>query len=296
MNMTKHFILSSYLQASKTFSIYADIFKLLKVDHEYLPMEIRTIDRSNVNGTERAIVSDFFKLFKTDPSMHSIVISNPFKQVVPNLCDILDPTAERLQTVNLVLKDSKGRVVGKNIDGDAFLLGFKETIRYKIAGKNALLLGSGGVSTAVAFTLAAEDISCLFLYDIDSKKTIVLRNKLNHYFPKLSVIVLNDINDFDFSSIDLVYNGTGVGKKGHNPSSINESPVRETINLNSNVLAIDANYTPFETKFLQLSRMQGCRTINGFPHMLAFTKIHIYEILGCNLRFDKLKSIGEKYL
>jgi len=38
----EHFILSNYLRASKTFSIYQDAFALLSLEESYLPMEINT--------------------------------------------------------------------------------------------------------------------------------------------------------------------------------------------------------------------------------------------------------------
>lgn len=69
-------------------------------------------------------------------------VTIPHKQAVVDVCDELDPIAERAGSVNtLVFRD--GRVLGLSTDGDAV------TSQITAAGQRALVLGKGGAALAV---------------------------------------------------------------------------------------------------------------------------------------------------
>lgn len=293
--MKEHFILSNYLKASKTFGIYGELFSQMSLNHSYLATEIPTKEMGRTSESELIILSQFFEGFRNNPRAASIVVSNPFKQVVTEFCDSLEPSASQMNTVNLIIKRN-GKLVGKNIDGDAFFTGQRETIGFDFGNKTVLLLGCGGVSTAVAFKLANEGVGSIQLFDTFPQKKEDLARKLRSSFPNLLLVVLPQITSESIAQTNVVYNGTGVGKKSDNPASLKESPLPEEIDLPSGVLAIDANYTPWKTRFLQQFEQAGSQTLNGFPHMIAFIALHLSEILDVEVPFDEVKKVGERNL
>jgi shikimate dehydrogenase len=288
----EHFILSNYLKVSKTFIIYESLFSKMSLKHSYSPIEISTKDKSEVTEDELLILTEFILAFKVNHNATSIVISNPFKQIMTRFCDVLDVSAKQMNSVNLVVK--KGELlVGLNMDGEAFLAGQKATVNFNFQKKVILLLGCGGVSTAVAFKLAQAGVKAIHLFDINSKRTNLLARRLRLYFPVLPVIELPKLDNSAISRVDVVYNGTGVGKKSDDQNSVNESPVPSSIHIPKNIFAIDANYTPWKTKFFQQFEQSGARTTNGFSHMIAFTALHLSEILAVEVPISKVMEVGE---
>ncbi len=293
--MKEHFILSSYLKKSKTFSIYRDLFSLLSLKHCYMPVEIQTREQEQILGNESDSLNSFFLSFRNNPNAMSIVVSNPFKQVVPEFCDSLEPSARQMNAVNLIIKKND-ELTGFNIDGEAFFNGQRETIGFNFENKTILFLGCGGVSTAVAFKLAHLGVKSVQLFDTSTKRKKTLANKLRLSFKNLSVIEVPQITNESIVQANIIYNGTGVGKESDNPNSVDESPLSQAITIPNGELAIDANYTPWKTKFLQQSEQAGLQTLNGFPHMIAFITLHLSQILDTELSFDAVKKIGERNL
>lgn len=293
--MKEHFILSSYLKASKTFAVYENFFSQMSLEHSCSPVEIRTKDKSRVSEDELRVLTDFFLVFRSNPNGTSIVISNPFKQIMTSFCDVLDPSARQMGTVNLIVK--KGEIViGLNIDGEAFFAGQKATINFDFQKKVILMLGCGGVSTAVAFKLAETGVGAIHLFDINSERVRLLAQQLHLHFSNLPIVELPQLNNSFLSQANVIYNGTGLGKKSYDPNSVNESPLPNSLTIPDNVFAIDANYTPWKTKFLQQFEQSGSQTLNGFSHMIACTALHLSEILAIEVTVNKIMEIGEAHV
>ncbi len=292
--MKKHFILSNYLKASITFDIYREFFDMHSIDHVYQPKEIETKDSGYLSPDEICKLKHFIESFRKNPDAKSIVVSNPFKQYVSKFCDKLDGVALQMQTVNLIVKEN-ALLRGMNLDGEAFFIGQKMKINYDFYQKNVLLLGCGGVSTAVAFKLAKQAIKSIYLFDLDSTKTNSLLLKLQANFSDLLIHNVQVLDRHTVSAIDVIYNGTGVGKISNDPITTAQSPLSNLL-IPSNILVIDANYTPWKTQFIKLCEKKGCKSLNGFPHMIAFTALHLSYILNKNVGYETILEIGRKYV
>lgn len=293
--MREHFILSNYLKASKTFDIYRDVFEAKSLEYQYLPVEIPTQQMIEVSETELRSLRNFFSDFRRNPNAVSIVVSNPFKQLVLQFCDELSEEAARMGAVNLIVKRNNN-LMGSNIDGEAFFLGQNRTTGYDFPGKTVLVLGCGGVSTAVAFKLARVGVRELRLFDIQKNKQAQLRDKLGNHFPLLSVKEAESLDERAIAEADVIYNGTGVGKKSDNPSSVLATPLPDHLQVPATALAIDSNYTPWSTLFLEQCAKNGCQTTNGFSHMIAFVALHLSSILDSEIDYGFVREIGERHI
>ena len=71
-------------------------------------------------------------------------VTIPYKRDVMKFCDVLDPAAEAIGSVNTLVR-REGKLVGYNTDIDGFLYMLKRA-KISLAGKKVLILGSGGAS------------------------------------------------------------------------------------------------------------------------------------------------------
>ncbi|MCI8909857.1 MAG: shikimate kinase [Oscillibacter sp.] len=71
-------------------------------------------------------------------------VTIPYKRDVMAFCDIIDPAAEAIGSVNTLVR-REGKLVGYNTDIDGFLYMLKRA-RISLRGKKVLILGSGGAS------------------------------------------------------------------------------------------------------------------------------------------------------
>jgi shikimate dehydrogenase len=80
-------------------------------------------------------------------------VTVPHKQAIAALCDVLDPSAERVGAVNCLVL-AGGRVVGHNTDAGGFTDALRGELERDPRGARAVLLGAGGAARAVAVALA----------------------------------------------------------------------------------------------------------------------------------------------
>lgn len=75
-------------------------------------------------------------------------VTIPYKKAVIPFCDVLTPLAQKLGSVNTLVRLGDGRIMGENTDAWGFdqMLG---KVGVRCQGKKALVLGSGGASATV---------------------------------------------------------------------------------------------------------------------------------------------------
>ena len=79
-------------------------------------------------------------------------VTIPYKKAVVPYCAALSPAAERLQSVNTLVRRPDGTIYGDNTDLAGFLFLFDGS-GLDVRGKKALVLGSGGASVTVCEAL-----------------------------------------------------------------------------------------------------------------------------------------------
>ncbi len=285
ITMPTHFILSGYLRKSMTIQIYPKVMSHFHIEGQFLPYELPLKE----GKIDREKLASFLDVFRTNPYLQSLVVSDPYKQIIVEYLDDLTDAASAIKTVNLVRKIN-GRLFGDNIEANAFLMGAREELDFEYEGHSMLFFGCGGVSSAIACTLAHK-LTKVGLIDLDKEKRDKLASLLKNLCPSVSVVVFDRSNPSDFSDFDIFYNGTGLGKFSTDPKALSRSPILEGDIFPKEGLAIDANYTPWKTLFLQQMSERGFKTLNGFSHMLSGTALHLSKISGKELTYSELKKI-----
>jgi shikimate dehydrogenase len=226
--------------------------------------------------------------FRENEYVKSMMVSNPFKEQIIPYVDGIDRVSQRAGAINLILKH-KMILTGVNIDGEAFL-GAMEREGVNLEGKNICFLGAGGVSAAVSTAIAPKCRS-IALIDVDQEKAVKLKARLDQLMPPGAgpVRILPSYDGRDLSSFDIIYNGTGLGKRSQADSDLSASPLNEHDLLPSEGTAIDAVYTPEKTQFLSQCEKDGMRIINGLSHMLACTSIHLKITTDIPITYEQVE-------
>lgn len=193
-------------------------------------------------------ISEFPELIKNNPNISGLNVTIPYKeQIIPYL-DALDKKAKKIGAVNTIRINSKGRLKGYNTD----YYGFKKSIKpfLKKHHTKALILGTGGASKAIAYTLKKLNI------DVDYVSRTEKRDVQFTYVSLTSDII---------NKHTIIINCTPVGTF----PDVNDCPKIPYDGITSKHLLYDLIYNPDETKFLSEGKHRGAKICNGFQ-MLEF--------------------------
>lgn len=204
-------------------------------------------------------------------------VTIPYKlSVMPHLKNIVGDAAlfGAVNTVNCA------DLSGYNTDGMGFMLMLRNN-DVDVAGKNVLLLGTGGAGRAVAKKLVQAGANvCVYDKNFDSAQA------LKDDCPE--VTILEEVVPADY---DIAINATGVGM--HNTEGM--SPVGEDVLSRVNV-AVDLIYVPAQSKFLSIAAELGKTAING--QAMLFYQAYYAECIYFNVTADdaQAKELFNKYL
>ena len=111
-------------------------------------------------------------------------ITHPCKQLVLEIVDELDPDAEHLGAVNLVVFDDD-RLIGYNTDW----MGYRDGLLSTLPGasfERVVQIGCGGAGAATAYALSCGT-SRLDLYDVEDPRAEDLAERMRVHFPTQAV-------------------------------------------------------------------------------------------------------------
>ncbi|MEM3402961.1 MAG: shikimate dehydrogenase [Nitrososphaeria archaeon] len=199
-------------------------------------------------------------------------VTIPHKVEVVSLLDTVEDVAKDIGAVNTIVNDN-GRLIGYNTDADAAIktLSCSDMIpRNKIV----VILGAGGVTRAIAYSIAKEKPDHIVILNRTREKAVELAE---YILRKTGTPVM--ANQLDYESLarelkkaDLVINCTPVGMA----PNIDQSPIPKKL-LRKEITVMDTVYNPLETRLLKDARDACSITISGldmFIHQaaLAFEK------------------------
>lgn len=184
-------------------------------------------------------------------------VTIPHKINIISLLDEIDDHAKMIGAVNTVVI-RQGKMIGYNTDSVGFIAALEKN-NFTIRGKHAVLLGAGGAALAVIWGLITRGITSLTLGVRNVNKVKSLMMKFENY----AEINIVDWADTEFhqsvKSCDLLINTTPLGMAPH----IEQSPPVQWDLINKKTFVCDLIYNPIVTKFLDLAKENGNRTMNG---------------------------------
>lgn len=237
--------------------IYNPYFQREGIDAVVVPMGCRSED-----------YPDFLKLFFRLSNAHGALVTMPHKVTTTGLVDVLSPTAAIAGACNAVRLEPDGRLSGDMFDGEGFVRGVLRK-GHKLDGARALVVGAGGVGSAIAASLAKAGVAELGLFDRQATAAEELGQRLTAHYPALRVTTgSNDPDGFD-----IVVNATPLGMKPGDPLPVDISRLSASAFVGEVVMAQEI------TPFLAAARARGCAVQVGTD--MLFEQIPAYlEFFG----------------
>ena len=221
-----------------------------------------------------ALLEDYsYELFEKEPEelgaflkegdWDGINVTVPYKKDVIPYLDELSPIAQRLGAVNTIVRRN-GKLIGHNTDYFGFLTMVKSA-GLEVAGKKALVLGSGGASnTAVAV-----------LEELGANVIVVSRSGVNHYG-----------NLHMHQDASILVNTTPIGMFPHTGYSLVDLDVLP--NLEG---VLDVIYNPARTALLLDAEKRNLITMNGLLMLVAQAKEAAQWFAGTSISNEVIPSI-----
>lgn len=185
-------------------------------------------------------------LFRTT-NVHGALVTMPHKVATTQLVDEITTTANIAGACNAILRRADGSLLGDMFDGAGFVRGVERKGR-PIAGTRSLVVGCGGVGSAIAASLAAAGAAMISLYDPVTRSAEALADRLRQHYPSLQI----NTGSNDPHGYEIVVNATPLGMNSGDPLPMDISRITPSTFVGEVVMKEE--YTPF----LRAAKEKGC--------------------------------------
>ena len=224
------------------------------------------------------VLRSLFKL----ANLRGALITMPHKVTTVALLDERSKAVEIAGSCNAILKRDDGRLAGDMFDGVGFTRGLRHR-DFVFAGARCLVVGSGGVGSAIAASLAADGVASISLFDTEPTTAEGLAARLGQHYPQLDVRVASN----DPAGYDLVVNGTPLGMKASDPLPIDVARLSPKTFVGEVVMKQEM------TPLLQAARERGCRYQVGTDMLFEMIPAYL-EFFGFGTTTpDKLRALAK---
>ena len=179
-------------------------------------------------------------------------VTMPLKEAIVPLLDRLDANAGALAAVNCVSVRG-GTLVGHNTDGDGCADALENEAGVDLVGATAVVLGAGGTARSVVTALARRGATVRVVNRTASRAAEVVALARGAAGEEADVATGTTA---DIRRASVLVNTTSVGMNS------GESPVEASF-LHSDLVVLDAVYSPLDTALLRSARAAGARTVDG---------------------------------
>ena len=214
-------------------------FKKYNIKANYSLLNIKEIDLKNLTKKIR------------DKELSGINVTLPYKQKIIPFVDQIVNDAKSTNSVNTVFLNDNNILIGENTDVFGLQAAYLKEI-VNIENKRALVIGAGGVSPSIIFSLQKSKIQDITVINRTYEKSIFLKKK----FKFLEILEWKSLQQ-EISKFDIIVNATSLGLKGGMDFEFNFDNVKDSL------IYIDTIYSPLETKTLKFLKKRNIKTFNG---------------------------------
>ena len=214
-------------------------------------------------------------------NIRGALITMPHKVSTVGLLDEVTRTARVAGACNAVKRLADGRLVGDMFDGEGFVRGVSRK-GLVLAGARALVVGCGGVGSAIAASLAAAGVAQLALFDVQSASAEALAQRLRTEYPQLDV----KVGSKDPAGFDLVVNGTPLGMNPGDPLPIDIERLSPHTFVGEVVMRTEM------TAFLSAAQARGCRIQVGSDMLFEMIPAYLEFFDYPTATADELRAVA----
>jgi shikimate dehydrogenase len=258
-------------EAFKAPMIYNPWFEMKNIPAVVVPLGVKPDDYPGLLKT----------LFHCS-NLHGALVTMPHKVTTVGLVDELSTTAKIAGSCNAILLRADGSLLGDMFDGDGFVRGVERKGR-KIAGARALVVGCGGVGSAIAASLAAAKLAAIGLFDPAFAAAQSLADRLRQHYAALAITV----GSSDPTGYDIVVNATPLGMKEGDPLPVDITKVAPGTFVGEVVMKEE--YTPL----LRAAMEKGCPVQVGTDMLFEMIPAYL-EFFGFGTSTpEELRSVAK---
>ena len=250
--------------------IYNPWFAARGIDAVVMPMGVKAEDYA-------ALLRPLFRL----ANIRGALVTMPHKITTAAMLDGVGAAVEIAGSCNAILKRADGSLYGEMFDGIGFTHAAKRS-GFDFSGAECLIVGAGGVGSAIAAAVAAERPASISLYDIRDGVAAGLAERLGRYHPRLKI----GLGGNDPAGFRLIVNATPLGMRPDDPLPFDPGRVDPGALVGDVVLG--AGMTPL----LQAIARRACDYLVGTD--MLFEQIPAYlEFFGYgSASADELRALA----
>jgi shikimate dehydrogenase len=251
--------------------IYNPWFESKGIDAVVVPMGVKAADFPAALAALRRFTN-----------LHGALVTMPHKVTVVGLLDESSTAVKIAGSCNALLLRADGTLVGDMFDGAGFVRG---VIRkgLQLAGASCLVVGTGGVGSAIAASLAAEAPASMTLFDTNAASAEGLAARLREHYPRIDVRV----GSSDPAGYTLVVNGTPLGMKAGDPLPFDVTRLAPSTFVGEVVMKQEI------TPLLQAAKERGCRYQVGTDMLFEMIPAYL-EFFGFGTATpDELRAVAK---
>ena len=216
-----------------------------------------------------------YRLFEVEPedlgaflqegAFDGLNVTIPYKKDVIPYCAELSDTARAIGAVNTLVRRADGPLLCDNTDAYGFSM-LVQSSGADVAGKKALVFGSGGASATAQYVLR----------QLGAREVVVISRHGEDNYENLD----------RHADAQIAVNTTPVGmypNTGVSPVDLHRLPRLEA--------ALDVVYNPARTEFLLQAETRGLRRANGLLMLAAQAKKSCEDFTGEPVADEKIFSI-----
>ncbi|MCB2006417.1 MAG: shikimate dehydrogenase [Rhodoferax sp.] len=250
--------------------IYNPYFEQAGIDAVVVPMACRAAHYAN-----------FLRAVFTLDNIRGALITMPHKVTTVALLDEASASVRIAGACNAVRRDANGSLVGDMFDGEGFVRGMRRK-GVPPEGARALVVGCGGVGSAIAASLAAAGVATISLFDAQPAAAQALASRISAHYPELPV----QTGSNDPAGHTVVVNATPLGMHAGDAMPMDVARIDPDAFVGEVVLRTEM------TAFVQAAQARGCRFQVGAD--MLFEQIPAYlEFFGFpSTTADRLRALA----
>lgn len=233
-----------------------------KIDGVYIPLPVKG---ENFEILIRGMMAAGFR---------GCNVTIPHKERAFQICDVLDPNAQHIRSVNTLMFRDDGSIYGTSTDGDGFIASL-EAQNVNLEKGSALILGAGGAARSVVAALVQRNVS-VFIANRTYERAVELAKAYDlaqaikwHEWPK------------HLENITLLVNATSLGMEGANSCDF------DLTHASKDMVVSDIVYVPRETPLLKAARQRGLKTVEGLGMLLHQARFGFSQWFGVDPVVDQ---------
>ena len=243
------------------------------IDHSLSPIiHNYYLNKLNINGSydKYSIAIDNFeesiKNLINKENLQGFNITIPHKERMLKFCDHLSNSARKIGAVNTIKILENGKIFGHNSDGEGFIKNlFNHFPDYKFINKKCLIIGAGGASRAIIYSLIKEKVAQIYIANRNLDRVYKIIEDFDDFSKEknVQIIAVGLKNNYPFlHEIDLIINSSSMGMNNQNPIELDLSLAKKS------TVIYDIVYKPLFTQFLLMAKKNNLPIVTGIGMLI----------------------------